>query len=39
LVFDPNNVTKAQPETRPDLPQPGVPAGTDPKAGGCTVGC
>ncbi len=39
LVFDPNNVTTAQPETRPDLPQPGVPAGATPKTGGCTVGC
>jgi hypothetical protein len=39
LVFDPNNVTEAHPETRPDLPQPGMPAGTDPKTEGCKFGC
>jgi len=39
LVFAPSKVTEAQPETRPDLPNPGVPAGAAPKTGGCTVGC
>jgi len=39
LVFNPNRVTKAQPETHPDLPNPGVPAGAAPKTGGCTLGC
>lgn len=38
LVFDLNAVTTAQPETRPDLPSPGVPAGSGPKPADCTGG-
>ncbi len=38
LVFDLNAVTTAQPETRPDLPSPGVPAGSGPKPADCNVG-
>ena len=37
VVFDPPAVTKAQPETRPDLPNPGIPAGAIWKPG--CLGC
>ncbi len=37
VVFDPPSVTKAQPETRPDLPSPGMPAGAIWKPG--CLGC
>lgn len=38
VVFEPPVVTKQGPETRPDLPQPGMPAPKGTKLGGCT-GC
>jgi hypothetical protein len=37
VVFDPPSVTKAQPETRPDLPSPGMPASGMGKPG--CLGC
>ena len=39
MVLNPPLLTTAQPEVRPDLPRPDVPAGSPGGKDGCTVGC
>lgn len=39
MVLNPPLLTTAQPEVRPDLPRPDVPAGSPGGKDGCTIGC
>jgi hypothetical protein len=39
LIYEVPRVTGAQPEARPDLPNPGAPANPDDFKGSCVVGC